>query len=214
MRRLLPLSFLTACVALCAAPAFADTVELTGWTYGSGATVNVHVADTAFDFEGLAGGFSGTLNGDPLAAYCVELNQEFHFGTAYSYTPVGAAFPVQTLQDLGRLVTQDSNKVVDANSSAAFQLALWEVLYEHPGTAYSLSSGNFTDTGNGTARTLANGWLNDLSLGLGGNLNVQVLHNAEHQDFLVMTPVPEPTSYAMFGAGIAMLGAMSLRKRK
>ncbi|MET3131464.1 hypothetical protein AAKU55_001726 [Oxalobacteraceae bacterium GrIS 1.11] len=213
MSRLLSASLIAACCALGATQARADTVDLTNWTY-SGVNVNVHVADTHFNYAGQGGGFSGALNGAPIATYCLDLYQEFYFGGVYSnYTVGGGTLSSRAAQDIGRLVTQDGGKVVDANSSAAFQLALWEVLYESPATAYNLNSGNFTGSGGGTSTALANSWLNGLGVGAASNVHVQRLYSAENQDFLVITAVPEPSNYAMFGAGLGLLAFLSRRKR-
>ncbi|MEO7008527.1 MAG: hypothetical protein ABI156_05200, partial [Caldimonas sp.] len=78
-------------VALGSAATFASagTVDLTGWTFGSGNTINVATPS----HNGLAGGFTGSISGfgaldsNSFKTYCVELTQFFSFSnsmTGYS----------------------------------------------------------------------------------------------------------------------------------
>jgi hypothetical protein len=67
-----------------------------------------------------------------------------------------------------------------AKESAAFQVALWEIVYETAPT-YNLTSGAFKETAaNDGVRTLAQGWLSDL--GTVSNVNVFKLESLGHYD--------------------------------
>ncbi len=100
-----------------------------------------------------AGGFVGTWNGDPLQFWCAELTQTFSFNhlPAYDYTasiPNNATFTM-----LGQLFHEGYATALDsAKNSAAFQLAIWEILYDGD---LDLSAGDFRVTNaNGHADTV------------------------------------------------------------
>ena len=195
-----------ACMALGSAQAWADVVRLDNFTYGP-ANVSVHVSGS-FDYSGGVGGLSGTFDSASFQTYCIDLYQDSYFGVTYSnYQVIDLSAP--TALSIGRLVTKYGAAVNDADTSAAFQLALWEILYETPAANYSLSSGSFTETANPSVSNLANVWLSDL--GTVSNVNVQRLYSPENQDYLVQTPVPEPSTCAMLITGLGLLGFMKRR---
>lgn len=213
MRRMLSASLITACFALCSSQAMADTVNLSSWTNGY-ADVSVHNSTDSHNYSGAAGGFSGTLNGNAFQTFCVDLYQTFNFGTTYTdYSAV--ALPGTVATDLGRLYTSHLADITDGNSSAAFQLAAWEIMYETGGVGYHLSganAGNFSEDGNATVRGLAQGYLD--TLGASSAYSVQKLESPSSQDFILTSAVPEPSSYAMLGAGLGLLGFMARRKKQ
>jgi len=207
MHRLLSASLIAAGFTLFSSQALADNVQINGWTNGY-ADVSVHNSTDSHSYSGAAGGFSGLLNGNPFQTYCVDLYQSFNWGTVYTdYSAV--ALPGTVAQDLGRLFTSHLGDVVDGNTSAAFQLAAWEIMYE-TGGSYNLSSGNFTEDGNATVHGIAQGYLD--SLGGPSVYSVQKLESPTSQDFVVTTPVPEPSTYAMLVAGLGLLGWVKRRK--
>ena len=224
MRHLLSTFATAACLALCAVQAQADTVRLTDYTYTPNKSVNVQVdlAGTVDDktYAGGAGEFEGTLNGNSFKTYCLDLYESFYFDTTYTDYHIAALAPAKAF-DMGRLITKYRDGVDTAKESAAFQVALWEILYE-TSTTYSLFSGAFMETAsNDGIRTLAQGWLSDL--GSVSNVNVFKLeslghydsrHNwvKGHQDFLVTTPVPEPSTYALMLAGLFGIGFVVRRR--
>jgi len=213
MRRLLTASLASACLALCSAQASADTLQLNSYTYGSD-EISVHISGgntPDFSYSGGAGEFQGTLNGKAFNTYCLDLYQEFNWNTTYTDYAV-TALPTQVSHDLGLLVTKYRSSVDSADTTAAFQLAAWEIMYETPGTAYSLNSGAFTENGSSTAaHDLAQQWLGNL--GTVSDVNVSLLASPDHQDFLVTAPVPEPSTYAMLVAGLGLLGWAGRRKK-
>jgi len=110
-----------------------------------------------------AGAFTGTWNGQPIIFFCFELTQYFQFGVPYSdyvaSNPSNAQFAL-----LSRLFTEAFDHVLDnTDNSAAFQLAVWEILYDPSPT--SLSTGTFhvtNDFGNPQTVALATALLNNL----------------------------------------------------
>jgi hypothetical protein len=164
-----------------------------------------------------AGGFVGTWDGDPIQFWCAELTQNFSFNHSYTYTlsiPNNATFTL-----LGRLFHEAYGVALsDTTHSAAFQLAIWEILYDGD---LDLGAGGFKVTNaNGHAATvaLAQTWLNNLG-NFSDNYDIALLHNEDRQDFITGNPprrdAPEPASAALVGAGLlAMIVGWRRRTRK
>ncbi|HEX7435891.1 MAG TPA: PEP-CTERM sorting domain-containing protein [Caldimonas sp.] len=201
--------------------AAAPTVTLTGWTFGSGNAVDVN----APLYSGQAGGYTGALSGfgapfdtASFQAYCVELTQQFSFGsggmTDYSIVP-GATDPqwlnpAASANRIGQLITYvnaNPTAVDTAAESTSLQLAIWNSIYD---TDNTLTGGTFTDTSG--YKTYANTLLAN-SIGTVSNLNVYVLTNSQKQDFLVTRPVPEPSTYALMMAGLMGMSFTGRRRR-
>lgn len=205
----------------------AVTVKLSSWTYGSGNAVSVSTPT----FGGEAGGFKGALsnagvyNNASFETYCVELGQTFSFGVPYGDYKIiqgdtysqWAGNPI-TADRIGKLMTYvDTLGPLNAATSTGVQLAIWELIYEtnidKNGNGYSLTSGSFKnafDTNSSTtfANTLFTGALATTSL-----YKVDVLKNDGHQDFLILTAVPEPEGYALALAALACIGVFGRKLR-
>ena len=198
-----------------AAPAFADTVNLSGFTFSPATVVTV----SSPNYSGKAGQYTGLLNGNSFVTYCTDLSQTISFNANYTdYTVVNGvtAWGAQRSLDLDRWISwlDQSAYPIDAAMSAASQAAVWEILYETSST-YDLASGTFTAT-SGDAAT--QNYLNTVNwAGLSGvtvTLHVDQLYSREHQDLLVTTPVPEPSTYALFAAGLAGMGFVARRRSR
>jgi hypothetical protein len=171
-----------------------------------------------------AGGFTGRIGPNPgpnppttpIIFWCAELTQTFSFGTVYTYT--SSPLSNTLLSQLFTAVGGSASATSTTDSSAAFQLALWEILFE--GGTYGgldVSSGNFQATGNATAITLANSWLAALDAGDAATTALFLLSSPSHQDFLTdsnspLLLTPEPGSLALLG--VAILAAMFTRRRR
>ena len=223
--------------ALCAllwVPALAQaaTVYLVGDGYAQGsesfnltAPVSVAVNPTG------AGGFAGRIGSTtppttPLFFWCVDLSQTFSFGTVYSnyaITPLGNTLLAQLFTAVGGSAALLSGPGSEAKTdlSAAFQLAVWEILYE--GASYgglNVSTGNFKATGGDDSDAInqANTWLAALSAGSPTATALFLLHSADNQDFITDTPLPpglvlpEPSSLPLLGLGL--LGLIFVTRRR
>ncbi len=129
-------------------------------------------------------GSTGTWNGESIEFWCIQLNQTFGFGNTYTdYVAAPENIPVLTA--LGQLFTlAHASALSDADHSAAFQLAIWELVYdgeqprpderrlfrqrrEMPVRAPSPRAGS-----RALARTVPDTW------------NLTLLTSASHQDFV------------------------------
>jgi hypothetical protein len=198
------------------------TVDFTGYANGSETITYTLAAPNVVKVNTVgAGGFATILNGGAsFTTYCIDLYQTLNFAdpayTTYSIVPgsLHAFANMNANADLGRLFGA-GHIVNDAVTSAAFQIAVWEIAYEKTGTAYDVTSGSASFAGSGTgptaALTLATSWLG--TLGSNG-VPITTLESPDHQDVVYATPVPEPETYALMMAGLGVVMFMGRRSRR
>lgn len=216
---------LTAVVGLGAAQlAFANPVTLNPTGFANGyESFNVSVA-TVLDPNAVpTGGFVGTIDPGaiPITFFCFELTQSFGFGNTYTYddtVPIGSKY-----DELSELFTEAfAGATSSTMNSAAFQLAVWEILEE--GTPKSLNElptadqGTFyvtNDYGNTATVTAATALITGLPTT--ELYTIHLLHNADNQDFVygVLTPtlrkVPEPGPLSL--VAVALIALFAVRRR-
>jgi hypothetical protein len=211
-------TLLVAAFALAGATqAHADSLLFSNFAHGSeSVNFSLTAPNTVVSGGGSAGGLLASLDGGPsFETYCVDLYQHIGFGTTYidyiapNTTHVFAN--THAYADLGRLFAT-AGPITDSVHEAAFQIAVWEIAYETSGS-YSLSGGSATFSG-GTADTsgaltLASGWLSTLTNG--AHPGISVIESPEHQD-MIFAPVPEPESYALLAAGLAVIAFVARRR--
>lgn len=199
----------------CSAPAFADSVLIDDFVFTPAMPLSVGSPS----YSGPAGQFKGLLNGNSFVTYCTDLSQTFQFDVLYTdYTVVGGAAvwgPSKSLV-MDKLMSAAIASAVPANSaqSAAVQAAVWEVLYETSGT-YDLTAGTFTATSSdGTTNTLLGSvnWAGIMADPV--TYHVDQLYSRSHRDFMVITQVPEPGTYALFAAGLAGIAFVARRRTR
>lgn len=189
-------------------PAAADVLGTTGYKAGSqsfGLSLNGNASSPG------AGGFAGTWNSGAIVFWCIELTQFFSFGGSYS-DYVASAQDNPTFTMLGQLFHEAYGVATsDAQHSAAFQLAIWEIVYDPD---LDLHAGAFHVTsGDAATIALAQGWLSALG-NFTDNYDLVLLHSPTHQDFItfgrpfsnIRFTVPEPPPLALFA--IALLGLL------
>jgi hypothetical protein len=202
------------CFVTCAS-AGTVTAQYTG-LYGASATVdqdsiflgNVNTATFQWTRTDSPGpGVDSTLS-SPFRGYCVEIVQTVSPNTSYTYNVVSAAaHGYSGMQEmlLGRLFASFEASVNNPTSSAAFQLAVWELSFD---VGADLSTGDFDASAPLASITLAQGWLNTITSGSysGGQAPISVLEHPTAQDQVV----PAPGSLALLALG----GGLAIRRKR
>lgn len=190
----------------CPLPAAAtDILKPTGYVIGS----------QVFDVTGAnnvnAGAFRGLLNGQGIRFFCIELNQYFSFGNTYRDYTISKPEDFRFAR-ITELFGSFGNVAFSSTlNSAAFQLAVWELIYENPASGYDLDTGAFqvTDDHNHAATVaLANAWLESLGSPSATQHGIR-LHSQTHQDFILL---PEPATLALLTLGLLLI--VALRRRQ
>lgn len=217
--------------ALAVTPAGADTLKFDdAWFapfYGSYTITDsepyrspVTVKAGAFEMIDTSG---TTLPKDSsFMAWCVDI---YHFiSPSTSYTLVSgddfyssASYKATDLERLASYVF-DNGLLTNNFQSAAFQLAVWEIVNDRASTGnYDVDDGDFKVTsGDAGVRGLAQSWLNVVDAGtyaISQELSVwRQNYPASTQDLAVFAPIPEPETYAMLLAGLLVMGFVARRR--
>jgi hypothetical protein len=159
-------------------------------------------------------------------AYCIDLAQTISFGVLYNdYTKSSLALDGGLTAARKGGIAQLFHGFYDASllnstNSAAFQLALWEILFEtdasrdvdstHAATR-GVDYATSPDTPGGVIAT-ANGWLAGLSAFSTDTTGLFTYRSGEHQDQIVYHYVPEPPTWIILCAGLGLV-ALLMRRR-
>lgn len=144
--------------------------------------------------------------------YCVEITQNVgSSGSTHVYqvkTPIEAGYTAQQGLMLGRLWASFQPLVNSKTTSAAFQLAVWEIVLDG---GFDLGSGNFKAASPAASVTLATSWLSHVTDANydGPFMPARILTSPTKQD--QFTAIPTPGSLALLTLGGLLCAA---RRRK
>lgn len=206
----------------------ADSIYIDSFVYtGSHSTYSTTIVKTdptTVNKWVYAGEMLGNLNGSSFQTFCVDIFQDFpgwgsgNVANDYNLVLGSTAFGSKAT-DVNKLFTNWYGSATNEAKSTAFQLALWEIVYES-GSSYNLSTGTFTASSspNGSATTAIYTDANTMLANLGTlgpvYTQVDVYQSATKQDFTTISTVPEPESYLLALASLGVLfGVRKIRQR-
>jgi len=165
-----------------------------------------------------------TRQGVSFEAYCVELAQGHATNEAGLQTYTLGSFSSWQAGLLEGLYSSSYASVTTAEQKAAFQTAIWEIMQEPAGSTLSLSDGNFqfrylsatsTAAQDSAFAALSTSYLQAATSYSGPALfQLNKLVNATYQDYVTVTPVPEPAPYALLLAGLGAVGFIARRRTR
>ena len=144
----------------------------------------------------LAGPFRMTDHVNEIVAWCFDIAQ--HVGNRVTYHTASNPLGDARASLLNRLFTSFYHKVDTPTEGAAFQVAIWEIVYESLDDPFNVRNGIFEASRNHDVTRLANHWLHNL--GTEENYRISYFMSEKNQDLLTATPVPLPAGRAPAGA--------------
>jgi len=164
--------------------------------YASGAWLKYYI----YEPEDAPIGGANTAMGDAKAA---DLRRLW-----YNYSAYG----------LGTLpYTYGGTTYVANQTSAAFQAAVWNIIYD---TDLTVKTGTFKITSANASKTLADNWLGSLAGTPDPCLGLRILVSENQQDFAITVPgigrdpIPEPVTMAGLMLGIGSIAGYVRRRRR
>ena len=202
--------------------ASADVLTYSPGPYNS-APVTVQISNPPPPFPALSGsGTAGSFfmtdqtSGNTFLAWSLDVydplglsgNYDFHLAQDLEYY-----LPTRA-NALGKFATNHLGSVTDATSNAAFQIAIWEILYEQI-LPPDISQGSFIANAGLAANALATSWLTAAANPLPNAMSVDVWVSTDlprHETVVTFAPVPAPQSLVLLLAGLAVMGAVRSKR--
>ncbi len=207
-----------------ATAANAEPLTATGFFVGS---QTITLTDPARNGNVPAGAFSLNPPAGEIA-YCIDLAQTISFGTLYTdYTKSSlAADGVLSSLRKGEIAQLFhgfyTTSLLNSTNSAAFQLALWEILFEtgstldvdgaHGGTR-GVNYASNPDTP-GSVIAIADAWLAGLGAFSTDTTGLYTYRSEWHQDQIVYHRTPEPPTWIILCAGLGLIALLARRRVK
>ena len=170
--------------------------------------LNLSATEAVFDDYALQLSYTNLTAGASFAAFCIEpLAGNSVLATTYSVS----SFTGAEATHLAALYQTSFSSSMNATQQAAFQLAVWEFTQE--ASTYGTQTGTFRATAPSAVTALADSYVT-AALGYTGTSTYKItrLSNADYQDLVVASVVPEPESYALFLAGLGAVGLIARRR--
>jgi hypothetical protein len=191
---------------------------------GSAGVRVTSIDDPVANVGARAGGFflKGNVFGNGIVenfvGWCLDIKSALADGI--DYVPTKTPFAQDKLtttqvDNIGRLFNTALSGLDFKNGalSAGFQLALWEIIYEKPETAFNLGLGNLTVTGDTEAIKAGQAFLNNLGGKVTQRWDLVFLESTNNQDLVTATPVPVPAAAGLMLLALGGLAVVGRRRR-
>lgn len=177
----------------------------------------------------LSGIDNATMKAVTFETYCIDIFNYLHTGTfeIQAFALADAVKQAQVQKLLGHtagFIDAAGTLAAKKDTSAAIQMAVWEIINEAGTSGYSLGTGQFKidasyGTVNPTARTMAQGYLDSMGgwaqpSGFGYRMMTAINPQNNQRQIFLAAGVPEPSAWALLIAGFGVVGgAMRSRRR-
>ncbi len=184
--------------------------------------------------EGL--GFYPGPQGGIINTFCADVHQYVPSKTEWTTyevnypadAPIGDSQPLMEsskANDLKKLFADHAGilETTDDLEAAAFELCVWEIIYEREQPSYSVAwdAGSFYAVDPSTVRDQANAWLQRINNGTATEMDerLRILSNECRQDYAItletgdQPPIPEPLTMVALSLGVGGLAGYVRRRR-